>query len=233
MSNVKCQMSIVKCPNYAHQQVNMVNQLLNCQCQLSKSDFVRFLSTWTHRIPCHWSAEEEKLAVGKQQAGTYSLYLYFYLCLYFFLCLCLYLCLFLSVSENVHPKTSRQCGSGPLTRIAWKFLGEHFHSQTETQGKGTATRTRTARDTSSAGTTTATPRVDSGTQRMTAARASDWSVFVFVFVTVFVFEFVYIRLADLWEWQVPWSKLFPRQVSQKKNSSENIVQCFYTREILL
>ena len=41
------------------------------------------------------------------------------------------------------------------------------------QGKRTATRTRTARDTSSAGTTTATPRVGSGTQRMTAARASD------------------------------------------------------------
>ena len=40
-------------------------------------------------------------------------------------------------------------------------------------GRGTATRTRTVRATSSAGPTTATPRVDSGTQRMTAARASD------------------------------------------------------------
>ena len=40
-------------------------------------------------------------------------------------------------------------------------------------GRGTATRTRTARATSSVGTTTADPPGDSGTLRMTAARASD------------------------------------------------------------
>ena len=49
------------------------------------------------------------------------------------------------------------------------------------QGRGIATMILTARASSSVETTTADPRGDSGTQRMTAARASNWSVFVTVF----------------------------------------------------
>ena len=65
------------------------------------------------------------------------------------------------------------------------------------QGRGTATRTRTARAISSVGTTTAIPRGDSGTPRMTAARTSDSSVFVTVFVTVYVSIFVSLFVSVL------------------------------------